>query len=121
MTLLNRARAKVFFAMAMGIMASAGIDHAAAQTNPVCRRQSIFDRPYPDYLRHCVRCHGADGTGRDAEVARIRGQDFYYLRAQFYAFLTGGRRHPEMSQEIQKLRPENIDDILCYYSNLRPQ
>jgi mono/diheme cytochrome c family protein len=28
------------------------------------------------YQQNCVRCHGADGTARDAEGKKLKGQDF---------------------------------------------
>lgn len=52
---------------------------AAAQEAPKPARTPEQLRAF--YAENCVRCHGADGSGRDAQGRSLKGKDFTDARA----------------------------------------
>jgi cytochrome c553 len=106
MTSLDRRRANFVLGLSICMIAFMGIDQAAAQSRP----------QYVDY--YCASCHGRDGIGRYSDVPNIAGQDYEYMRNQFDNFLTGRRRHHDMTYYADRIRGRVLEDILDYYSRL---
>jgi mono/diheme cytochrome c family protein len=48
----------------------------AAQASPAPRPARSTDELKAFFQRHCVRCHGADGSARDATGRKLGGRDF---------------------------------------------
>jgi cytochrome c553 len=75
------------------------------------------------YDEHCVKCHGPDGVGNEAEhIPSIAGQHYLYLMRQFDAIRTGRRKNsdPKMVKQIDGFTPEHQTAVLDYTSRLRP-
>jgi cytochrome c553 len=64
----------------------------------------------------CAVCHGLDGLAKIAEAPNLAGQNEGYLIAQLTAFKAGERKNEMMSIVIQKLSPDDIEDLAAYYS-----
>ncbi len=75
------------------------------------------------YQKHCVECHGEEGTGNEAEhLPQIAGQHYAYLMRQFEAIRTGRRKNsdPKMVKQIQRFTLRDETAVLDYLSRLRP-
>ena len=105
MTSLNRWRAKFVLGLSICAIAVMAAGQAGAQT-----------RPY--ILRVCADCHGYDGIGRGSDIPNLAGQSRYYMRTQFDNFLSGRRRHSDMSYYADRYSDQAIDDAIEYYSKL---
>lgn len=74
----------------------------------------------PHVATVCAPCHGLSGIGHDVEIPNLAGQHDVYLRNQLKAFKSGRRKHPEMAYISHKLTDQEINEIVGYYSKLRP-
>ena len=74
------------------------------------------------YDEECAMCHRKDGTGRKT-YPRLVGQYTSYLKKQVAAFIAGERRHDEdeIGGILNKLKPQDIDDVLAYVTSLQGQ
>jgi len=104
---INRWRVKFVFGMSICMTAFTGIDHSAAQTRP-------------PHLRACARCHGFNGIGRNSDTPNLAGQNRDYMRLQLDAFLSGRRRHPDMTDYAEYFSDRELNDVIEYYSRLSP-
>ena len=78
-------------------------------------------QPRGALIASCAACHGEDGIARDSEVPHIAGQNERYMLNQMAAFRSGRRPHPEMRYMARELNPQDIADIIRYYSELPPR
>lgn len=78
-------------------------------------------QPRGALIASCAACHGEDGVARDSEVPHIAGQNERYMLNQMAAFRSGRRPHPEMRYMARELSPQDISDIIRYYSELPPR
>lgn len=69
----------------------------------------------------CIRCHGADGLGRDSSAFPVlAGQRREYLEAALLAY-ADGRRHSGIMQPVAAgLDDAAVCELAAYYSNLAP-
>ncbi|MBZ5715681.1 c-type cytochrome [Nannocystis pusilla] len=77
--------------------------------------------PLPELARrHCARCHGLDGCGRESPAfPRLAGQSREYLGAALHAF-ADGRRHSGIMRPIAAgLSGDQRDELAGYYSDQR--
>jgi len=68
----------------------------------------------------CAPCHGLDGIGHDVEIPNLAGQHDVYMRKQLLAFKSGQRKHPEMRIIARDITDQELDELVGYYSKLRP-
>ncbi|MCI0505122.1 MAG: c-type cytochrome [Gammaproteobacteria bacterium] len=88
-------------------------DKAAQQQQPVAdaaRGEQI--------ARACFQCHPADGRIVKAEYPQIIGSQLNYLNKSLLDYLSGARKHEEMSQAVKQLDEQQILDVAAYYSSL---
>jgi cytochrome c553 len=74
------------------------------------------------YARMCVRCHGVSGEGDGRHsVPRLAGQQYEYLRRQFYDAVDGRRPNfsPAHIRLLARLDHDDIEGIADYLSRLR--
>jgi cytochrome c553 len=67
-----------------------------------------------------VACHGADGVAPNPTFPHLAGQNPAYLGIQLERFRSGERYHPLMTPVAQALSDPDIEDLVIYYSELRP-
>lgn len=75
------------------------------------------------YRDNCVKCHGEQGEGVEAEFGPlIQGQEFGYLVRQFEWIRTGKRRNAnsKMVKQIETFSPRDVSAVMDYVSRLRP-
>ena len=72
----------------------------------------------PRFLLACVPCHGFDGSGHDRSIPNLAGKGSEYLYNQLMAFRSGQRKHPVMSFFSVQMTPEELRQIVDYYSGL---
>jgi len=74
------------------------------------------------YKNECVSCHGATGVGKRG-MPMLAGQYTVYLKRQVDQFVKGERIHDEDDREeskqlLQRLKPDEIRDILAFLTTL---
>ena len=72
----------------------------------------------PRLVLACAPCHGFDGVGNDDTIPNLAGQHSAYLHNQLSAFRSGQRIHPTMSFFSGQMTPEELGEIVEYYSAL---
>jgi len=72
----------------------------------------------PRFLLACAPCHGFDGIGHDDRTPNLAGQHRDYLHSQLAAFRAGQRKHPQMNFFSGQMTPEELHEIVDYYSAL---
>jgi cytochrome c553 len=72
-------------------------------------------------LRHCARCHGLDGVGRDAGAfPKINGQRLEYVRRALEGYAAGTRHSGMMEPIAAGLRAPQREGAARYYAALPP-
>jgi cytochrome c553 len=74
------------------------------------------------YQKQCVTCHGKTGLGRGM-FPMLVGQYTSYLKRQMEMYVKGERPHDEeaIGGVLNKLREEDMQDILAYITTLQEQ
>ncbi len=74
------------------------------------------------YQKQCAACHGKTGMGRGM-FPMLVGQYTSYLKRQMDKYLKGERPHDEegLGGLLNKLRDEDMQDILAYVTTLQEQ
>jgi len=74
------------------------------------------------YQKQCVTCHGKTGLGRGM-FPMLVGQYTSYLKRQMEMYVKGDRPHDEeaIGGVLNKLREEDLQDILAYITTLQEQ
>jgi len=75
----------------------------------------------PRLVLTCAPCHGFDGVGHDPAIPNLAGQHRDYLYSQILAFRSNRRTHPTMRFFSGQMSQEELEQIVDYYSTLRPQ
>lgn len=75
----------------------------------------------PRLVLACAPCHGFDGVGHDPTIPNLAGQHRDYLYSQILAFRSGRRTHRAMNFFSGQMTREELDQIVDYYSALRPR
>ena len=75
----------------------------------------------PRLVLACAPCHGFDGVGHDPTIPNLAGQHREYLYSQLLTFRSSQRRHPAMNFLSGQMTREELEQIIDYYSALRPQ
>lgn len=78
-------------------------------------------QPTPRLLLACAPCHGFDGVGHDPTIPNLAGQHRDYLYSQLLAFRSSQRTHPTMGFFSGQMSREELEQIVDYYSALRPR
>jgi cytochrome c553 len=66
----------------------------------------------------CVRCHGADGTGREGAFPSLAGQRMDYMVAALRAFKDRSRHSATMSEVAARLSDTEMREAAVYYERL---
>ncbi|MFA5628059.1 MAG: c-type cytochrome [Thiohalomonadaceae bacterium] len=75
------------------------------------------------YEDNCVRCHGAEGEGNDAEFyPKIHGQHYEYIKRQFREIRDGARRNanPDMVEQVKGFSDRDLEAVSDYTSRIKP-
>ena len=91
-----------------------------AYATPVIDRVHAQSTAVPAVAAFCAPCHGLDGIGHDVEIPNLAGQHDVYMRKQLLAFKNGQRKHPEMRYIAGDITDQEVDELVRYYSKLRP-
>ena len=67
----------------------------------------------------CVACHGENGISVSPEFPNLAGQNEDYLAASLRHYISGQRKNPIMSAQVQaaKLTDRDIADLAAYFSS----
>jgi cytochrome c553 len=105
-------------ALVLAAMAASAAAPVHAQ-QPANAGMQIANNGTPDGVAACASCHGAKGEGNAASnFPRIAGQSQNYLARQLTSFANGSRDNPVMKPIVQKLTPQQINDVSAYYATL---
>lgn len=63
----------------------------------------------------CVRCHGADGAGREGAFPTLAGQTPEYIAASLRAYASGARSSGIMQSVAQELDEARIRELAAHY------
>lgn len=75
------------------------------------------------YKDNCVRCHGENGEGDDAQFyPMIHGQHYEYVARQFREIRDGARRNanPDMVEQVQGFDERDLIAVSDYVSRIKP-
>lgn len=67
----------------------------------------------------CQTCHGMDGIGTMPMVANISGQQEEYIIGQIKDYISGKRKHEQMTIIVQMLDEEAIENVAAWYAGLK--
>lgn len=69
----------------------------------------------------CAVCHGEGGQGKRPAYPRLSGQKLSYLTRQVDDFVTGRRRHAEMTTIVDQLSDQQLADAVAWYASQAPE
>lgn len=67
----------------------------------------------------CQTCHGLDGMATTAMVPNLSGQQKEYLVSKLEDFVSGRRRHEQMSIIANLLTDDDIENVAEWYSSIK--
>ena len=67
----------------------------------------------------CPTCHGKNGMSISPEFPNLAGQNEDYLAASLRHYISGQRKNPIMTAQVQaaKLTERDIEDLAAYFSS----
>ena len=68
----------------------------------------------------CAQCHGIKGPSSDAPFPSLAGWDAAYLKTALKQFRDKSRTSEIMNAIAGSLTEDDINDIVSYYSNVKP-
>jgi cytochrome c553 len=75
----------------------------------------------PGRLGLCAACHGERGVATTPEIPHLAGQNLAYLRNAMEQYRSGARDVPAMRAAVGMLQAVEIDEILRWYAQQKPQ
>ena len=90
---------------------------AAKRVLQIPRAPGDVDKGAVLYKEGCARCHGEKGEGRTQDPP-LAGQYTKYLKKQFRDMLADDRLHPRPKRLIAPLSPDDVQNLLAYFSIL---
>ena len=75
----------------------------------------------PKHLGLCAACHGERGIATMPDVPHLAGQNLAYLRNAIEQYRSGKRDVAVMRAAVGSLQVAEIDEILRWYAQQKPQ
>ncbi len=69
----------------------------------------------------CAHCHGIEGNNKELPGPNLAGQNRAYLVNQVNLFRGNKRIHPVLSSTDLEIHSSEIDALVGYYANLKPE